>query len=242
MRTPGGPLNTRVDRIIRWGLSLGLCAAGVVGTHLWLRWPDVTTVGAANPASAAVVARAHAEGVAVSQAWTPMDQISPQLALAVLVAEDIEFFQHRGFSVAEMRIAMDQAREGGRIRGASTITQQLAKNLWLSGDRTLARKVREALLAVDLERFLTKRRILELYLNVVPFGPGVFGAEAAARRYFGKPALFLTELESAQLAAALTRPSRWYPGVTAADYTERVELIRRRMTNAEFLWRHLLRI
>ena len=68
MRTPGGPLNTRVDRIIRWGLSLGLCAAGVVGTHLWLRWPDVTTVGAANPASAAVVARAHAEGVAVHAA------------------------------------------------------------------------------------------------------------------------------------------------------------------------------
>jgi monofunctional biosynthetic peptidoglycan transglycosylase len=213
-----------------------------VGTRLWLRWPDVTTVALDDPASAAVVSRALVEGAGVSQVWTPMDQISPQLALAVLVAEDIEFFQHRGFSVAEMRIAMEQAREGGRMRGASTITQQLAKNLWLSGDRTLARKAREAVLAVDLERFLTKRRILELYLNVVPFGPAVVGAEAAARRYFDKPALFLTEMESAQLAAALTRPSRWYPGVTAPEYAERVDLIRRRMTNAEFLWRHLLRI
>jgi len=215
---------------------------GVWGTRSWLRWPDVTTVTTDDPASVAVVARARAEGVAVSRVWTPMNQISPQLALAVLVAEDIEFFQHRGFSVAEMRIAVEQAREGRRMRGASTITQQLAKNLWLSGDRTLGRKVREAVLAVDLERSLTKRRILELYLNVVPFGPGVFGAEAAARRYFDKPALFLTEIESAQLAAGLTRPSRWYPGVTAPEYAERVDLIRRRMTNAEFLWRHLLRI
>jgi monofunctional biosynthetic peptidoglycan transglycosylase len=171
-----------------------------------------------------------------------MRQISPQLALAVLVAEDIEFFQHHGFSVAEMRIAVEQARDGARIRGASTITQQLAKNLWLSSDRTFVRKLREALLAVDLERFLTKQRILELYLNVVPFGPGVFGAEAAARRYFDKSALFLTEVESAQLAAGLTRPSLWYPGVTAPEYVERVALIRRRMVNAEFLWRHLLRI
>jgi monofunctional biosynthetic peptidoglycan transglycosylase len=192
--------------------------------------------------AAAVLARARAEGAGMAQAWVPMPEISPQLALAVLVAEDIEFFQHHGFSVAEMRIALDQAREGGRIRGASTITQQLAKNLWLSADRTVARKLREALLAVDLERFLTKRRILELYLNVVPFGPGVYGAEAAARHYFGKSPLFLTELECAHLAAGLTRPSRWYPGVTAPEYVERVNLIRRRMANAEFLWRHLLRI
>ena len=228
--------------IARWGISLGLGAVGVAATRAFLAWPDVTTVALDDPTSAAVMAHAHAEGAPVSQVWAPMDQISPQLALAVLVAEDIEFFQHHGFSVAEMRIAVEQAREGGRMRGASTITQQLAKNLWLSSDRTVARKLREALLAVDLERFLTKRRILELYLNVVQFGPGVFGAEAAARRYFSKPALFLTEMESAQVAAALTRPSRWYPGVSAAEYAERVELIRRRMTNAEFLWRHLLRI
>jgi monofunctional biosynthetic peptidoglycan transglycosylase len=235
-------LGGQVKVVARWGISLGLVVAGVAATRLILAWPDVTTVALDDPTSAAVIARAHEEGAQVSQLWAPMEQISPQLALAVLVAEDIEFFQHHGFSLAEMRIAVEQAREGGRMRGASTITQQLAKNLWLSSDRTVARKLREALLAVDLERFLTKRRILELYLNVVQFGPGVFGAEAAARHYFAKPALFLTEDESAQLAAALTRPSYWYPGVSVAEYGERVELIRRRMANAEFLWRHLLRI
>jgi monofunctional biosynthetic peptidoglycan transglycosylase len=228
--------------LTRWAGALGLGAVGVLATRAWLTWPDVATVARGNPESAAVLARARAEGTSVTQVWTPMRQISPQLALAVLVAEDIEFFQHHGFSVAEMRIALEQAREGGRARGASTITQQLAKNLWLSSDRTMARKLREALLAVDLERFLTKQRILELYLNVVPFGPGVYGAEAAARRYFDKSALFLTEGESAQLAAGLTRPSRWYPGVADTAYLGRVDLIRRRMANAEFLWRHLLRI
>jgi monofunctional glycosyltransferase len=232
----------QLTKVTRWVVALGLCGAGAVATRAWLRWPDVATVALDNPESPAVLARARAEGAAVTQEWAPMRQISPQLALAVLVAEDIEFFQHHGFSVAEMRIALEQARNGARMRGASTITQQLAKNLWLSSDRTLARKLREALLAVDLERFLTKQRILELYLNVVPFGPGVYGAEAAARRYFNKSALFLTERESAQLAAGLTRPSRWYPGVTAPEYAERVEVIRRRMSNAEFLWRHLLRI
>lgn len=227
--------------VTKWVVVGALGAGGLAATRLWLQWPDVTMVAGSDSAAAALVT-ARAEGAVVPPVWAPMRQISPQLALAVLVAEDIEFFQHHGFSLAEMRIALEQAREGRRVRGASTITQQLAKNLWLTSDRTLGRKVREAILATDLERFLTKQRILELYLNAVPFGPGVYGAEAAARHYFGKSALFLTEGESAQLAAGLPRPSRWYPGVEAPEYRERVELIRRRMTNAEFLWRHLLRI
>jgi monofunctional biosynthetic peptidoglycan transglycosylase len=121
------------------------------------------------------------------------------------------------------------------------LTQQLAKNLWLSPERTAMRKVQEAVLAFDLERFVGKQRILELYLNVVEFGPGVFGAGAAAAHYFHKPALFLTEEESAMLAAGLTRPSLWNPEATAPEYRERVQLIRRRMANAEFLWQLLLR-
>jgi monofunctional biosynthetic peptidoglycan transglycosylase len=158
------------------------------------------------------------------------------------VAEDIEFYQHRGFSWAEIRSAVDDARAGGRMRGASTITQQLARNLWLSPRRSAARKLAEAALTTDLERFAGKRRILELYLNVAPFGPGTFGAEAAARRYFGKSALFLTEDESAMLAAGLTQPSRWNPASPLPDYRARVDRIRQRMTNAEFLWRHLLQL
>jgi monofunctional biosynthetic peptidoglycan transglycosylase len=191
----------------------------------------------------AVIDRAEAAtGAEVTRMWADLRDISPQLALAVLVAEDIEFYQHRGFSWAEIRSALADARAGRGMRGASTITQQLAKNLWLSPERSALRKLAEAVLAADLERFAGKRRILELYLNVVQFGPGAFGAEAAAMRYFGKPSLFLTEDESAMLAAGLTQPSRWNPASTLPDYRARVELIRRRMTNAEFLWRHLLQL
>jgi len=235
-------LATQPRSLTKWVVAAALCLVGVLVTRAWRHWPDVTTVAGDDPAAVDSLIRLRAQGSAVEPVWAPMRQISPQLALAVLVAEDIEFFQHHGFSLAEIRMALERAREGGRIRGASTITQQLARTLWLTSDRTIGRKLREALLAADLERFLTKQRILELYLNAVSFGPGIRGAEAAARQYFGKSALFLTERESAQLAAGLTQPSRWYPGVTAPGYAERVELIRRRMANAEFLWRHLLRI
>jgi monofunctional biosynthetic peptidoglycan transglycosylase len=224
-------------------LGAGLFAAGVAGARIWVAWPDVTRLATAEPLTAASIAREEAaRGEHVPWIRVPLRDISPQLSLAVLVAEDIEFFQHSGFSWAEMRTAYAAMRAGGPARGASTITQQVAKNLWLSPDRSLPRKLREAALAVDLERHLSKYRILELYLNVAPFGPGVFGAEAAAQRYFGKPALFLTEDESAMLAAGLSRPSLWNPRVSTPEYRERVDLIRRRMANAEFLWRHLLNL
>lgn len=219
-----------------------LFALAAVGTKAYKAWPDVRPLaGVALPPPPAIGGD-HATPNA--RQWKPMRlmDISPQLQLAVLVAEDIEFFQHHGFSWAEIATALAEAGAGGRPRGASTITQQLAKNLWLTSQRSIGRKVREAVLTIDLERFLGKRRILELYLNVVPFGPGVFGAEAAAQRYFAKPALFLTEEESAMLAAGLTRPSVWHPGVEEPDYHERVALIRGRMANAEFLWRHLLQL
>jgi monofunctional biosynthetic peptidoglycan transglycosylase len=146
------------------------------------------------------------------------------------VAEDASFFSHRGFAADEIREALDKAvKELDLPRGASTITQQLAKNLWLSPSRNPIRKVKEAVLTWQLERALTKRRILELYLNVVEFGPGVYGAEAAARHYFRKPAAELTEHDAAQLAAALPRPSAWHPGVGTRGYQRYVEDIRRRM-------------
>jgi monofunctional biosynthetic peptidoglycan transglycosylase len=226
----------------RVGITV-LVVTGILGARMWMRWPDVRGVAHARPARVAVIDRAEiAASQRVDWRWADMRDISPQLALAVLVSEDIEFYQHRGFSWAEIRRALADARAGKRMRGASTITQQLAKNLWLSGERSAGRKVAEAVLTTDLERFAGKRRILELYLNVVPFGPGAFGAESAAQRYFAKPALFLTEDESAMLAAGLTQPSRWNPASTLPDYRARVELIRRRMNNAEFLWRHLLQL
>ena len=129
--------------------------------------------------------------------------------------------------------------EGELPRGASTITQQLAKNLWLSPSRNPLRKLREGILTWQLERALSKRRILELYLNVVELGPGVYGVEAAARRYFGKPAAALEPMEAAQLAASLPRPRRWHPGVTSPAYQAHVKRVRERMERAQFLQRQV---
>src|SRR5207244_9163926 len=123
--------------------------------------------------------------------------------------------------------------------GASTISQQLAKNLWLSPSRDPLRKAREAMLTWQLERTLGKRRILELYLNVVEFGPGVWGVESASRRYFGKPAAEVSDDEAALLAASLPKPSTWHPGSTSKAYRRHAEAVRRRMDKAQFLRRLL---
>lgn len=167
-------------------------------------------------------------------------RLSPNLKRAVLVGEDINFFHHDGFDRAEIRRALEEAWEEKEIpRGASTITQQLARNLWLSPDRNPVRKLKEALLTRQLERTLGKRRILEIYLNVAEFGPGVFGAEAASQLYFGKSAADLDEREAARLAAGLPRPSSWHPGVTSRAYQRRVERLLRRMEKAGYLRREI---
>lgn len=141
----------------------------------------------------------------------PLSKVSPALVAAVLAAEDANFYRHPGFDADAIRKARAyNARQEGkrrpRLRGASTITQQLAKNLYLSGDRTFVRKAREALIAVALEALLTKRQILEHYLSAIEWGPRTYGAEAAARRYFGKPASRLTPSEARWLAAMIPGP------------------------------------
>ena len=186
------------------------------------------------------VQRAAGRSDRVDRAWVPYAAISPSLKLAVLVAEDINFFSHDGFDRGEIRKALTQALEELELpRGASTITQQLAKNLWLSPSRDPLRKTREAILTLQLERTLGKRRILELYLNLVEFGPGVWGAESAARRYFGRRAADLGEEEAARLAAALPSPSSWHPGAPSAPARRHAETVRRRMDKAQFLRRLL---
>jgi monofunctional biosynthetic peptidoglycan transglycosylase len=180
--------------------------------------------------------RAAGRSDRVERVWVPYAAISPSLKVAVLVAEDINFFSHGGFDSGEIRKALTQALEERELpRGASTITQQLAKNLWLSPSRDPLRKTREAILTWQLERTLGKRRILELYLNVVEFGPGVWGAGSAARRYLGKAAADLDDDEAAWLAAALPSPARWHPGARSAAYRRHAETIRRRMDRAQFL-------
>jgi len=164
------------------------------------------------------------------QQWTPYPQISDQLKRAVIASEDDGFVNHDGVdwdaiekawqknAQAEQRQSKAQARSAGKtalaakpvkppkVVGGSTITQQLAKNLFLSGERTLLRKGQEFVLTLLLEAILDKRRILEIYLNSVEWGDGVFGAEAAAQRYFGKPAARLSAFEAARLAVMLPRP------------------------------------
>jgi monofunctional biosynthetic peptidoglycan transglycosylase len=197
-----------------------------------------------TPATTAFIERyrqgRRAAGQPDQVAWRPVpyERISVHLTRAVVAAEDLEFFSHRGFSSSELKAAITKAlREMEAPRGASTITQQLAKNLWLSPSRNPLRKLKEAALTRQLERHLSKRRILELYLNVVEFGRGIYGAEAAARTYFGKSADALTEAEAVQLAASLPRPSSWHPGVASAAYRRYAGEIKRRMDVATFLWR-----
>ncbi len=205
-------------------------------------WPDVKSLRTENPETTAFIERhlerekpAHRPS-RVAWRWVPYDRISPHMKRAVLVAEDNGFFSHNGFAVEEMKWAVRDAVTRDRaLRGASTITQQLAKNLWLAPSRSALRKGKEVILTRQLERNLPKRRILELYLNVVEFGRGIYGAEAAAQHYFDKHAIELSEEEAAQLAAALPRPKTWNPESDSENYRRYVARIKERMEQATFL-------
>ena len=232
----------------RRALLRGTAAAAILfligAFYLALTWPDVATLAQTPPRSTAFMDRYRdrqreaGRSDAIAWHWVPWEEVSPHLKRAVVSAEDMEFFSHSGFSASEVRAAIrDALQEGKDLRGASTISQQLVKNLWLSPSRNPLRKLKEAVLTWHLERRLSKRRILEVYLNVVEFGPGIYGAEASGQHYFGKSAASLTEVESAQLAASLPRPRTWHPGVDSPNYRRYVEDILDRMDRATFLWR-----
>jgi monofunctional biosynthetic peptidoglycan transglycosylase len=209
-------------------------AAGAAWIYLTL--PDVRPLKKQNPKTTALLearreeARRKGSAFKPQQTWLPLSRISPHLHLAVVVAEDAGFYGHRGFDMEEMREALKENWEAKRfVRGASTITQQLAKNLYLSTAKTPWRKIQEAWITVRLERDLPKSRILELYLNVVEWGEGVFGAEAAARHYFGKPAGDLSAEEAAWLAAILPAPRRYDARGTTRHLEWKQRIILRRM-------------
>lgn len=153
--------------------------------------------------------------------WVPMSSISPALQHAVVAAEDARFFQHHGFDWTEVQIAFEDGMNGGRSRGASTITQQLVKNLYLTTNRSFIRKGIEATIVPIAELILGKNRILELYLNVIEWGPGVYGAEAAARTYYRIPARRLSREQSIELASVIPAPLRRKPG-RQPWYTHRI--------------------
>jgi monofunctional glycosyltransferase len=162
--------------------------------------------------------------------WVPYGSVSPHLKRAVVAAEDARFVEHDGFDWDGIRNAFDKnLREGEVVAGGSTITQQLAKNLLLSGERSWWRKAQEAVITMMIELLMDKRRILELYLNVIEWGDGVFGAEAAARYHYGVSASQLSPEQAARLAAIVPSPRRYGPGRTTAYVQRRTQTLLARM-------------
>ncbi len=148
----------------------------------------------------------------MNQTWVPLSDISPYLVKAVLIAEDDKFWSHEGFDYEAIQKALEKDMKAGRFKfGGSTISQQLARNLYLSPAKNPLRKVREAIITWRMEKILSKRRILELYLNLVEWGEGIFGVEAASRHYYGKPSSELTPEEAARLASVLPNPRKYNP-------------------------------
>ena len=192
-----------------------LCLLLLYGGNVarYLIWPPMWNLDNENPAVTSFMEYRQAQWLAedknikVSWTWRSLSRISPNLRRAVIVAEDSTFWEHHGFDWQGIRVAIDKNIDRGRLSaGGSTITQQLAKNLYLSPEKSITRKLQEAVLTWRLEMNLSKDRILEIYLNVVEWGKGVYGAEAAARRYFGVSAANLSKSQAATLAAMLPDP------------------------------------
>ncbi|MGB7292766.1 MAG: monofunctional biosynthetic peptidoglycan transglycosylase [Thermodesulfobacteriota bacterium] len=167
----------------------------------------------------------------ILKTWKDYDSISGDMALAVVASEDQKFFQHHGFDFNAIRGAAINNLSDDRIKGASTITQQVAKNVFLWPKRSWLRKGAEAYFTVLIETFWSKKRILEVYLNVVELGKGLYGAEMASRTYFGKPASKLTKDEGARLAAILPSPRRMSPINPSPYVNKRRQWIREQMDN-----------
>ena len=223
----------------RWlAAAGGVVFAAVVYTYLTI--PDVRPLADSNPKTTAFMELRARESERAGKAfrfdqrWVPYSRISPNLKRAVLAAEDSAFWQHDGIDVEQLRVAVQQAIDKGVMpRGASTLTQQLAKNLYLSPSRDPLRKLRELIITRRLEAALSKQRIFEIYLNVVEWGDGVWGAEAAARHYFGVPASALSRQQAALLAGALINPRRYNPGRPPARLLRRQRIILARMGTVE---------
>ncbi len=208
----------KIGRVLLWSTLLIGLPLGILMLSWFMTLPDVERLTRANPTSTALMETRQTQAKEQERpskrqwTWVPLSRISPHLRHAVVAAEDAAFFTHEGFDWEGIKEAAMHNLEAGEFkRGGSTITQQLAKNLYLSSERSLFRKAKEALITRSLEQHLTKKRILELYLNVAEWGHGVYGAEAAARHHFGKPSLDLTADEAAWLAAMLPSPRRYDP-------------------------------
>jgi monofunctional biosynthetic peptidoglycan transglycosylase len=226
-------------RLLRLGgrILLAMVAGGFgYAIYIYLSLPDVRPLRTANPPTTAFMELRAREALEKGeeprrvQRWVSYGRISSNLKRAVIVTEDSAFWQHTGIDYQQIKESMEVNLERMEFaRGASTITQQLAKNLYLSPSKNPVRKVRELLIARRLESELPKQRILEIYLNVIEWGDGIYGAEAAARTYFGKPAAALSADEAALLSAAIANPRVLNPARPTPRLRRRQQMVLRRM-------------
>ena len=230
------PSGRSVLRVLRAAGGVGFAVAA----YIYLSLPDVRVLAATNPTTTAFMdlrareARQLGKSVRPVQRWVPYTRISQHLKRAVIVAEDSAFFEHEGIDLEEIkesiRISMER---GSPVRGASTITQQLAKNLYLSPSRNPVRKLQELIITRRLEAALPKARIFEIYLNVIEWGDQIWGAEAAARTYFGVSAAALSREQSALLAGAIINPRVYSPAHPPRRLIGRQHIILARMGGVE---------
>ena len=226
--------------IARWLLLvLAALAAAIVAINLWyavqILWWRTHPVGETSFMTYRMdELRAKSPKAKLHYTWVPYERISNHLKRAMVAAEDAKFVDHEGFDWEGIQQALEKNQRKGRVvAGGSTITQQLAKNLFLTPSRSYLRKAEEAVITVMLEGMLDKRRILELYLNVVEWGNGIFGAEAAARRYFGVSAAQLGTEQAARLAAMAPNPRFYERNQGAPGLNRKIGIIVARMPSAE---------
>ncbi len=218
----------------------GILLVAVLGfaylAYLYLTLPDVRSLAKNNPSSTAFMrlrqeeTRDEGRKFAIRQQWIPYSRISPLLRRAVIVTEDAAFYDHDGIDINEIKASLEKNWEDGQfLRGGSTITQQLAKNLYLSPSRNPIRKLEELLIARRLEAALSKNRIFEIYLNVIEWGDGIFGCEAAARAYFSTSCANLDYQQAALMAGAIINPRVHSPAHPTKRLLRRQQIILRRM-------------
>jgi len=229
-----------VKRVLRFAAWLAVAAAAVflavqlsfLARVWWWKDHDPSTTAFMDARLEAL--RTRDPQAKLKHAWVPYDRISANLKRAIVVAEDSKFVDHEGFDWEAIEKAREKNRTKGKVvAGGSTISQQLAKNLFLSGARTPWRKGQEALITVMIEHMMDKRRILEIYLNVIEWGEGVFGAEAAARHYYGVSALALGPEPAARLAAMVPNPRFYDRNRGSAWLARKTQIILARMPAAE---------
>ncbi len=205
-------------KIISWVL-IGVPTVLAGGALLiYLSLPDVSHLAVNNPRTTALMLQRFREAkssqteLVIRQRWISFDEIPKLVKDTIRVTEDAGFYQHQGVDFTELRAAMKKSWQKGKlVRGASTITQQLAKNLYLSTDKSIIRKIKEYLIARRLESQLSKNRIFDLYLNVIEFGPGIFGIQAAAQNFFNKDVGKLDLEEMVRLTAVIPKPLKETP-------------------------------